>query len=203
VAGELQCPLPPPRQFRTSKHCAGFDSAGSGEPSQLVGEVALQRSFGAFSRRQIPQQQMKPLRLFGVRGPLMTRTIHQHPRVVLLLLRLGEFQWLLERQGLYLQDQPLVTSSSPVSIKYPSRESLPVLMNCLSPHYSFAMTSDRSTLVDQPAIMLRSGSHPSAKTRITCGTTKRMKSHMSQICHTRAASKPPNSAASQWSCIGL
>src|SRR4051812_23615988 len=55
----------------------------------------------------------------------------------------------------------------------------------------------RSTLVDQPVIMPRSVSQPSAKTRITCGTTKEMKSHMSQKCHTRAASKPPNSAASQ------
>src|SRR5712672_2027452 len=39
---------------------------------------------------------------------------------------------------------------------------------------SFAVNSDRFTRVDQPTIMLRSVSHPSAKTRITCGTTKRM-----------------------------
>src|SRR6267142_5176409 len=60
-----------------------------------------------------------------------------------------------------------------VSIQYP-REYLPVLMNWLSPQCSFAMGSDRFTLVDQPTIMLRSVSHPSATTRITCGTTKRM-----------------------------
>jgi branched-chain amino acid transport system substrate-binding protein len=38
----------------------------------------------------------------------------------------------------------------------------------------FPLTSARSTFVDQPTIMLRSVSHPSAKTRITCGTTKRI-----------------------------
>src|SRR6266478_2483866 len=71
------------------------------------------------------------------------------------------------------------------------------------PYCSFAANSDRFTLVDQPTIMLRSVSHPSAKTRITCGTTKRMSSHMIQKCQTRAALYPPKSAASQWSCMGL
>src|SRR5882672_8647594 len=42
------------------------------------------------------------------------------------------------------------------------------------PYYSCAVNSGRFTRVDQPTIMLRSVSHPSAKTRITCGTTKRM-----------------------------
>src|SRR5712691_456112 len=132
----------------------------------------------------------------------MTRATHLHPRVVRSLPRPGEFQRRLGRQGLYLQGHPLVTSSPPVSIQYP-RGYLPVLMNWLSPQCSFAMGSDRFTLVDQPTIMLRSVSHPSAKTRITCGTTKRMKSHMSQKCHTRAELYPPKSAASQWNCMGL
>jgi hypothetical protein len=63
--------------------------------------------------------------------------------------------------------------------------------------------SDRSTLVDQPTIMARSVSHPSAIARITNGTTKQMKNHISQKCHTRAASKPPEQRANQWSSIGL
>src|SRR5260370_25633978 len=37
----------------------------------------------------------------------------------------------------------------------------------------FAMTSDRAALVDQPKIILRNVSHPSAKTRITCGPPNR------------------------------
>jgi hypothetical protein len=41
------------------------------------------------------------------------------------------------------------------------------------PYCSCAVNSGRFTRVDQPTIMLRSVSHPSAKTRITCGTTKR------------------------------
>ncbi len=52
------------------------------------------------------------------------------------------------------------------SIRGPRNRSLP--------YCSFAVNSDRFTRVDQPTIMLRSVSHPSAKTRITCGTTKRM-----------------------------
>src|ERR1700676_385678 len=41
------------------------------------------------------------------------------------------------------------------------------------PYCSCAVNSGRFARVDQPTIMLRSVSHPSAKTRITCGTTKR------------------------------
>src|SRR5712671_301368 len=52
------------------------------------------------------------------------------------------------------------------SIRGPRNRSLP--------YYSCAVNSGRFTRVDQPTIMLRSVSHPSAKTRITCGTTKRM-----------------------------
>src|SRR5438552_130523 len=52
------------------------------------------------------------------------------------------------------------------SIRDPRNRSLP--------YSSFAVNSDRFTRVDQPTIMLRNVSHPSAKTRITCGTTKRM-----------------------------
>src|SRR4029077_8591676 len=70
------------------------------------------------------------------------------------------------------------------SVRRPRNRSLP--------YYSCAVNSGRFTRVDQPTIMLRGVSHPSAKTRITCGTTKRMKSHMSEKCQTRAASKPPN-----------
>src|ERR1700733_9342932 len=182
---------------------AGSDNAEPGGPYQLSEAVVLQRSFAAFSRRQAQLQWVEPFRRLVAQIPLMTRAIHLHPRVVQSLPRPEESLWLLGRLGLYLPGRPLVTSSSPVSVQYPSRKYLSVLMSCLSPHCSFAMTSDRSTLVDQPTIMLRSVSHPSAKTRITCGTTKKMKSHMSQKCHTRAASKPPNSAASQWSCMGL
>src|SRR4029077_18028542 len=50
-----------------------------------------------------------------------------------------------------------------------SKVCLSLAMNRPFPHCSFATTSDRSTLVDQPTIMLRNVSHPSAKTRITCG----------------------------------
>src|ERR1700758_906420 len=57
-----------------------------------------------------------------------------------------------------------------------------------SRHGSFSKPSDLSTLTDQPTIMLRSVSHPSKRTKITCGKTKRMKTHISQKCHTRAAS---------------
>src|SRR6266852_2418858 len=81
------------------------------------------------------------------------------------------------------------------SIRGPRNRSLP--------YCSFVVNSDRFTRVDQPTIMLRSVSHGSATTRITCGTTKRMKSHMSQKCHTRAELYPPKSAASQWNCMGL
>src|SRR5262249_34986174 len=49
-------------------------------------------------------------------------------------------------------------------------------------------SSDLCTFVDQPTIMLRSVSQPSARTRITCGTTKRTKTHISQKCHMRALS---------------
>src|SRR6266481_8952263 len=52
------------------------------------------------------------------------------------------------------------------SIRGPRNRSLP--------YCSFALNSERFTRVDQPTIMLRNVSHPSAKTRITCGTTKRM-----------------------------
>src|ERR1035438_4337926 len=82
--------------------------------SQLVGEVALQRSFAAFSRRQIS-----------------------------------------------------------LRVPYGSKVCLSLVVNLFF-HCSFAMASDRFTLVDQPTIMLRSVSHPSAKTKITCGTTKKM-----------------------------
>src|SRR6476660_5482468 len=81
------------------------------------------------------------------------------------------------------------------SVRSPRNRSLP--------YYSCAVNSGRFTRVDQPTIMLRSVSHPSAKTRITCGTTKRMKSHMSQKCQMRAALYPPKIAANQWSCTGL
>src|SRR6202043_4111273 len=130
----------PARQPQTPESRAGSDNGGAGERSLSLGEVALQRSFAAFSREQIPL-------------------------------------WVPHR----------------------SKVCLSPAMNRLSHHCSFAMAPDRFTLVDQPTIMLRNVSHPSAKTRITCGTTKRMKSQMSQKCQTRAASKPPNSAASQWS----
>src|SRR5260370_41056391 len=45
--------------------------------------------------------------------------------------------------------------------------------NLSLPYCSRAVNSGRFTRVDQPTMMLRSVSHPSAKTRITCGTTKR------------------------------
>src|SRR5712664_993657 len=146
VAGEIhRLPALPSRQPQTTESRAGSDTAGPGEPSQLPGEVALQRDLVVFPRRQIRRQRMEPFRWFSVRGP---------------------------------RNRPF-------------------------PHCSFAVNSDRFTRVDQPTIMLRSVSHPSTKTRITCGTTKRIKSHMSQKCQTRAALYPPKSAASQWSCMGL
>src|SRR5262249_57616688 len=49
-------------------------------------------------------------------------------------------------------------------------------------------SSDLFTLVDQPTIMLRSVSHPSARTRITWGKTKRIKIHIGQKCQMRALS---------------
>src|SRR6266481_3927546 len=52
------------------------------------------------------------------------------------------------------------------SIRGPRNRSLP--------YCSFALNSEHFTRVDQPTIMLCNVSHPSAKTRITCGTTKRM-----------------------------
>src|SRR6267142_6131839 len=73
------------------------------------------------------------------------------------------------------------------SIRGPRNRSLP--------YCSFALNSERFTRVDQPTIMLRNVSHPSAKTRITCGTRKKMKSHISQKCQTRAALYPPKIAA--------
>src|SRR5258708_7260223 len=141
--------------------------------------------------------------MFLVGGLSLARTIPLKP--------LGlTFQWprasrrSLGREDSYLRSrQPPVALPSPVSIRYPSREYFPVLLNCLSLHCSFAVTSGRSTFVDQPTIMLRNVSHPSAQTRIGCGTMKKKKIHISQKCHTRAVSKPPKSAASQWRCIGL
>src|SRR5262249_10157960 len=50
-----------------------------------------------------------------------------------------------------------------------------VTLHCLKP-------SALSAKGDHPAIMLRSVSHPSANTRTTWGTTKRIKSHISQKC---------------------
>src|SRR4029077_7423765 len=134
---------------------------------------------------------------------LITRVIDLRRWVVRSFPRLRAFAPSVGRKDSCLQERPPATSSHPVSIQSPSREYLSALANPLSPHYSFAMNSDRSTLVDQPTIMLRNVSQPSAKTRIRCGTTKKMYSHMSQKCQTRAASKPPKSTASQWSCIGL
>src|SRR5215470_286016 len=48
--------------------------------------------------------------------------------------------------------------------------------------------SDLCVLVDQPTIMLRRVSQPSARTRITCGTTNSTKTHISQKCQIRALS---------------
>src|SRR6202022_2217466 len=108
------------------------DNGGRWKLSQLPGEVALQKSSAAFSRRQIS-----------------------------------------------------------LPVPYLSKVCRPF------PHCSFATTPDRSTLVDQPTIMLRNVSHPSAKTRITCGTTKRMETHLSKKCQKRAALYRPHNAASQ------
>src|ERR1700735_1844125 len=115
---------------------------------------------------------MKRLRLFAVPGPLITGAIHLHALVVLWLQRHRVSQWPLGRKDSYLPGLPRVTLLSPVSV--PSKVSVAVSKSRRHfPYRSFA-TSDRSTLVDQPTIMLRNVSHPSAKTRITCGTTKRM-----------------------------
>src|SRR5260370_23142042 len=48
------------------------------------------------------------------------------------------------------------------------------------PYYSWAVNSGRFTRVDQPTIMLRTVSHPSAKTTMTCRTTQRIDTPMSQ-----------------------
>src|SRR2546422_11777509 len=53
---------------------------------------------------------------------------------------------------------------------------------------SCQQSSNLCALVDQPTIMLRSVSHPSARTRITWGTTKRINTHISQKCQMRALS---------------
>src|SRR5258708_4045684 len=100
-------------QLQIPESRAGSDNAVPGEPSQLPGEVALQRSLAAFSRRRIS-----------------------------------------------------------LPVPHSSKVCLSLAVNRLSLHCSFA-TSERFTLVDQPTIMLRSVSQPSAKTRITCGTTNR------------------------------
>src|ERR1700730_987054 len=118
---------------------------------------------------------MKLLRLFAVRGPPTTRAIHLHPLVVLSLQLPRASQWRLGRKDSHLQDRPLVTLPSPVSVLYSSKVCLSVVMNRRNfPYGSFVMTPNRSALVDQPTIMLRNVSHPSAKTRITCGTTNWM-----------------------------
>src|SRR5579863_6240420 len=77
------------------------------------------------------------------------------------------------------------------------------MLPCCGGYCPLAVTSDRFTLADQPTIMPRVVSHPSAKTKITWGTTKRMKTHMSQKCQTRATSNPPKIAANEWNCMGL
>jgi len=53
---------------------------------------------------------------------------------------------------------------------------------------SFSNPSNLSAFADQPTIMPRNMSHPSARTRITWGTTKKMKTHISQKCQMRALS---------------
>src|SRR5580692_5258291 len=122
---------------------------------------------------------MTPLRRFAVRGPPKTRAIHPHPLVVLSLRRPLQrpraSPWLLGQKDSCIQDRPLVTLPSPDAVLYPSKVYFSVVMNRRHfPYDSFATTSDRSTLVDQPTIMLRNVSQPSAKTRNTCGTTKKM-----------------------------
>src|SRR6266851_4001184 len=67
----------------------------------------------------------------------MTRAIHLHPRVVRSLPWPRGSQCLLNRQGLYPDRQTLVTSSSPVSIQCPSRDNLPILINCPFLYCSF------------------------------------------------------------------
>src|SRR6266403_3563663 len=55
-----------------------------------------------------------------------------------------------------------------------SRQISQLQMDFYFSYRSCAITSGGSTRVAQPTIMLRKVSHPSAKTRITCGTRKRM-----------------------------
>jgi sulfite reductase beta subunit-like hemoprotein len=65
-----------------------------------------------------------------------------------------------------------------------------VLLCGITGHHQFVtdcgilLRPDQTVAAAAATIMLRSVSHPSAKTRIRCGTTKKMKSHMSQKCHT-------------------
>src|SRR6266567_6223282 len=164
----------PARQSQTAESRAGSDNAGPGEPSRLLGGGVLQESFAALLR-QISQQQMKPLRLFAVCDLLMTRENHLHPLVVLPLHRPSVSRSLWGRKESHLQGQSSVTLASLVSVLCPSKVYLLVVVSRRHfPYPSCATTSERSTLVDQPRIMLRSVSHPSAKTRITCGTTNWM-----------------------------
>src|SRR5580700_4300976 len=90
---------------------------------------------------------------------------------------LGELSQLPEEYA--LQRSFAAFSWRPISPRASFPNPLKVYLSVATSHHhfpygSFATIPGFSTLVDQPTIMLRSVSHPSAKTRITCGTTKRM-----------------------------
>ena len=69
----------------------------------------------------------------------MARAIHSHPIVVRSLPEPGDFQCLLERQGLYLQGQLLATLGSLVSIHYPIEG---VSSGCNELHFSSLLICD-------------------------------------------------------------
>jgi hypothetical protein len=94
---------------------------------------------------------------------------HLRPPIALLLQRPQAFHFQRPpgREDWHLQGQLLLTSLSPVSVLCPSKVYLSVVLNRRHSLYdSFATTSDRSTLVDQPTIMLRSVPNPWANDMI-------------------------------------
>src|SRR6202035_3113245 len=65
AAGEIRRPSRPlARQSQTAESRAGSDNAGRGKLSRSLGEVVLQRSFAAFSRRQISLPIPRPSKVY-------------------------------------------------------------------------------------------------------------------------------------------
>src|ERR1700756_4987961 len=142
---------------------------------------------------------MELIREAPARDPLMA-ALHLAPPQP---LRLQKVLLVLTQTAFLPQIRAPATPLFPAPSLHSLEMYLPAAVQRDSLQASFSKPSDPFTLADQPTIMLRSVSHPSARTRMTCGKTKRIRNHISQKCHTRAASYPPKAAANQWSCMGL